>query len=397
MKNKGLTARGVETAKPGKHCDGRGLYLAVTEARARKWTFRFMLAGKPHEMGLGAYPDTRLAEAREKASEARKIVKAGGSPIEARREAERPAASKPTFGQCADAYLAAHDASWRNAKHRAQWAMTLREYAATLRDMPIDEIRTEHVLACLSPLWLDKPETASRLRGRIESVLDAARVQGHRTGENPARWKGHLDHLLSRRQKLTRGHHAAMPYAEVPPFVASLREREAIAALALEFCILTAARSGEVLGAQWSEIDLVARIWTVPAIRMKASREHRVALSARALAIVERLAEAKMGDFVFPGQRSGRPLSGMAMEMLLRRMGVETTIHGFRSSFRDWCGEETHFPREVAEAALAHSIGNEVEAAYRRGDALAKRRGVMQAWCDFLDGERAENVVKLRR
>jgi integrase len=275
--------------------------------------------------------------------------------------------------------------------------MTLRNYAAPLRDKPIDAVDTESVLSILQPLWQSVPETASRLRSRIEAVLDAAKAQGHRHGENPARWRGHLDKLLPKRQKLSRGHHAALPYSQVPAFVASLCEREAVAALALEFTILTAARSGEVLGTHWPELDLEAKVWTIPAMRMKAGKEHRVPLSARAGTIIQRLAEVRTSDFVFPGQRSGKPLSGMAMEMVLRRMKADVTVHGFRSSFRDWCGEETHFPREIAEAALAHSVGNEVEVAYRRGDALEKRRGLMEAWADFIEGTPAGNVIPIRK
>lgn len=398
MSGSKLTARTVATAKPGRFGDGRGLYLVVSESGARKWVFRFTFAGRVTEMGLGGAGAISLAEARRFADEARREVAAGRNPIEARREAARIAASKPTFGRCVDAFLEAKSSEWRNEKHRAQWAMTLRTYAAPLRDLPIDEVDTEAVLSVLQPLWQSVPETASRLRGRIEAVLDAARAQGHRHGENPARWRGHLDHLLAKRQKLARGHHAAMPYSDVPAFVARLRPREAVAALALEFTILTAARSGEVLGARWPEFDLEAKVWTIPATRMKAGKEHRVPLSTRAVSILAKLGEARIGDFVFPGQRSGKPLSGMAMEMVLRRMKAEgVTVHGFRSSFRDWCGEETHFPREVAEAALAHVAGDATERAYRRGDALEKRRGLMEAWADYLDGKRVANVVPMRK
>jgi integrase len=259
--------------------------------------------------------------------------------------------------------------SWRNSKHAAQWAMTLREYAAPLRRLPVDKITTDDVLSVLKPHWNEKPETASRLRGRIERVLDAAKAQGLRSGENPARWRGHLDQLLPKRQRLTRGHHAAMSYADVPAFMSDLQGRPATAALALEFTILTAARSGEVLGAGWDEFDLDAGVWTVPAGRMKAAREHRVPLSKRALATVQAMHEGRNGDFDFPGQKLGKPLSVMALEMVLRRMKVDgVTVHGFRSAFRDWAAECTNFPNEVCEAALAHVIENKAEAAYRRGD-----------------------------
>jgi integrase len=276
--------------------------------------------------------------------------------------------------------------------------MTLETYATPVWSMPIDEVDTAAVLSVLQPIWQAKPETASRLRGRIEAVLDFAKAHGQREGENPARWRGHLDKLLPKRQKLTRGHHAAMPYRDVPAFLVSLRQREAIAAMALEFLILTAARSGEVLGARWPEIDFEAKVWTVPAARMKGGREHRVPLSGRALAILERLAEVRTNDWVFPGQRAGAGHSGMALEMILRRMKVEgATVHGFRSAFRDWCGEETSFPREVAEAALAHVAGDATERAYRRGDALEKRRKLMGAWAQYLQSGAGSNVVRLMR
>jgi integrase len=394
-----LSARAAATAKPGRHGDGRGLYLVVSKTGARKWVFRFTFDGRVTEMGLGNAA-VSLASAREKAAEARKLVAGGANPIEARREAERIAAGKPTFGQCADALLVAKSPEWRNDKHRAQWAMTLAEYARPLRALPVDEIDTEAVLGVLQPLWQAKPETASRLRGRIETVLDAARAKGHiaRNEANPARWRGHLDKLLPKRQKLTRGHHAAMAFDDVPEFIGKLHERPAVAAIALEFLILTAARSGEVLGARWAEMDMVAKVWTVPAARMKAGCEHRVPLSGRALAILDEAANGRTGEFVFPGQRSDKSLSGMAMKMLLRRMkAAGVTVHGFRSAFRDWCGEATSFPREIAEAALAHTAGDATERAYRRGDALEKRRTLMEAWAAFCEPKESSNVITMAR
>ncbi len=391
-----LTARTVATAKPGRYSDGNGLYLNVTASGTKSWVFRFTVpGGKVTEMGLGPVDLVTLAEAREKARQARRQVASGQNPIEAKRAEKQARDGRKTFGECALAYVEAHEASWRNDKHRWQWRHTLETYCAAIWERPVDAVDVVAVLGILQPLWSQIPETASRLRGRIEAVLDAARARGlvPHDQANPARWKGHLDKLLPKRQKLYRGHHKALPYSDVPAFVASLREREAVAALALEFTILTATRSGEVLGARWSEIDLGAKVWTVPAARMKAGRDHRVPLSDRAMAILERLAETRTGDFVFPGQRPGKPLSAMAMEMCLRRMKSEVTVHGFRSSFRDWCGEETHFPREVAEAALAHAVGNEVEAAYRRGDALEKRRTLMGAWADFVEGKAVGNVL----
>jgi integrase len=288
--------------------------------------------------------------------------------------------------------------SWRNSKHAAQWEMTLRSYAGPLRRLPVDTITTEDVLSVLKPLWIEKPETASRLRGRIERVLDAAKAQGLRTGENPARWRGHLDQLLPKRQRLTRGHHAAMNYAEVPTFMGDLRARQATAALALEFTVLTAARSGEVLRARWEEFDLDRAVWTIPANRMKAGREHRVPLSKRALKIVQAMDDDRGNDFVFGGQKAGKPLSVMALDMVLRRMNVEAaTVHGFRSAFRDWAAECTSFSNEVCEAALAHVIGNKAEAAYRRGDLFEKRRKLMDAWAVYCAAPNKGNVVVLRR
>ena len=393
-----LTARAAATAKAGTHGDGAGLYLVVSPTGGRKWVYRFSWRGKVTMMGLGAADVVSLAEARNLRDEARRTVASGRNPIEARREAIKAKAGKPTFGEVADALIESKAAEWRNAKHRAQWKMTLTEYAAPLRSKPVDEIDTAAVLEVLKPLWLEKPETASRLRGRMEAVLDAAKAQGHRSGENPAAWRGHLSHLLPKRQKLTRGHHAAMAYAEVPAFIAKLRERDAVAAMALEFCILTATRSGEVYGARWSEIDMAAKVWTIPATRMKAARAHRVPLSDRVLTILKKLAEAKTGKFVFPGHRDGKPLSNMAMEMVMRRMKIEgVTVHGFRSAFRDWAGNETHFPREIAEAALAHVVGSAVEQAYRRGDALEKRRALMTAWADYVEPRKGSNVVALAR
>ena len=362
-----LTARKAATTNPGRYGDGFGLWLVVAASGTRKWVFRFSFGGKVTEMGLGSANTVGLAQARNRALEARRTLAEGKNPIEVRRKAKRAGAGTPTFGTMADALIAAKEIEWRNDKHRAQWQMTLKTYAAQLRSRRVDEIDTEAVLGVLQPLWQTKRETASRLRGRIEAVLDAARAKGHipRNEANPARWRGHLDKLLPKRAKLTRGHHAAMAYQDIPTFIGQLRERDAMAASALEFCILTATRSGEVLGARWPELDFDKKLWTVPAARMKAAREHRVPLSGRALTIAEKLALMKTGEFVFPGRRAGQPLSAMGMEMVLRRMKVENaTVHGFRSAFRDWAGNETHFPRELAEAALAHVIGDKAERAY---------------------------------
>ncbi|KAA2241164.1 tyrosine-type recombinase/integrase [Salinarimonas soli] len=393
---KRLSARDVATkTEPGRHADGDGLYLVVDAGGARRWVFLYRQNGRLKEMGLGSTNAVSLAEARAKAAECRKQRASGLDPIAARRAQKAAKDAQLTFGAFADALVDELAPGFRNAKHLAQWRMTLKEYAAPLRAKTVDGISTDDVLAVLAPLWTKRPETASRLRGRIERVLDAARARGLRSGENPARWRGHLDQLLPRRKKLTRGHHAAMPFREVPAFVRGLREREGVASLALEFCILTAARSGEVFGARWSEIDRKAKVWTIPAERMKGGREHRVPLTDRALEILAAVETIRTSDYVFPGQRKGRPLSTMAMEMLLRRMKIENaTVHGFRSSFRDWAGESTSFPRDVAEAALAHVVGDETERAYRRSDALEKRRRLMAAWAGFVGGG-APDVVTL--
>jgi integrase len=375
-----LNARSVATLNTnGRHADGGGLYLSISPNGGRRWVFLFRWHGKPTEIGLGSSRDVTLARARELASRARSLLAEGLNPKDVRRPT-----GGTTFGECADRVIEAMRPSWRNGKHAAQWEMTLRDYAAPLRRLPVDKITTDDVLSVLKPLWNAKPETASRLRGRIERVLDAAKAQGLRNGENPARWRGHLEQLLPKRQQLTRGHHAAMPYAELPDFMADLRGREAAAAQALEFAILTAARSAEVLGARWDEFDLDHAVWTVPGTRMKAGREHRIPLSRRGVKIVKALHELRDGDFVFPGQKAGRPLSVMALEMVLRRMKMDdVTVHGFRSTFRDWAAECTNFPNEVCEAALAHVIGNKAEAAYRRGDLFDKRRKLMEAWATY--------------
>jgi integrase len=380
-----LNARKVETAKPGKYGDGSNLYLVVSKTGTRKWVLRFTSRGKPKEMGLGSAASVSLADARDKAATARGKISQGINPIEERKRES----GIPTFGEVADDVCQALSEGFRNAKHKAQWKATLVSYAASLRAKPVDTIGTDDVLAVLKPIWTVKSETASRVRGRIEKVLDAAKAKGFRNGENPARWRGHLDHLLPRRSKLARGHHAAMPYEDVAGFIDKLRKREATAALALELCILTAARSGEILGMQWSEIDFDKEVWTVPAHRMKAGREHRVPLSPRAVAIVRQLEELKASKFVFPGQARNKPLSNMAMEMMLRRMNIQdATVHGFRSSFRDWAGNVSNFPREVVETALAHVVGDKAEQAYRRSDALEKRRKLMEAWCAYCSDTR---------
>ena len=391
--------------KPGRHGDGDGLYFRVVDATKAYWVYRYRAEGREREMSIGLYPEVSLASARLKHEGLRAKVRLDKADPLALKRAEKFAAatapSKPTFGQIADAHVASHEASWRNPKHRAQWAMTLTKYCAPIRNTPVDGIDTQAVLKVLTPLWNRAPETASRLRGRIEAVLNAARALGHIDDDkaNPARWKGHLDQLLSNPKKgsARRGHHAAMPYADVPAFMVKLGDPPGAATTALAFAILTAARSSEVLGATWDEIDLNAGVWTVPEERMKAGKEHRAPLSAPAVAILKRQLETRgKNPHVFPGARPSRPLGPMALKQAMKKLGAgQFTVHGFRSAFRDWAGDETTFPREVAEAALAHAVGDETERAYRRGDALTKRRELMTAWADWLEGDETAKVVSI--
>src|SRR5262249_39565564 len=388
-----LTALKVDKAnRPGMYGDGGGLYLRITEDGAKNWVFRFMLSGRARWMGMGPLHTVNLAEARKRAGEYRLRRHDGIDPIEHRRaerlQARLDAAKAITFKECAQNYIKAHRAGWRNGKHAGQWEATLATYAEpVIGKLSVQAIDTALVLKVLEPIWTTKPETAGRVRGRIESVLDWAKVRGYRTGENPARWKGHLDHLLPARGKVRKvEHHAALPYAELPGFVKALREQEGISARALEFTIVTAARTGETIFARWSELDLLDKTWTIPTGRMKAGREHRVPLSARALAILEEMQVHRSGDdgFVFPGAKARRSLSNMAFLMLLRRMKRDDlTAHGFRATFKTWASDRTGFQNEIVEAALAHVVGSKVEQAYQRGDMCEKRRRLMQQWATF--------------
>ena len=376
----------VKALSAGIHADGGNLYLQVTASGARSWIFRFSFAGKRHEMGLGAYPVVSLKEARAKAMDCRKAVAAGRNPLAEKRAAAQAAGI--TFEEAVSRYLDAHEAGWRNAKHRQQWRNTLASYAfPAFGAEPVATIDVAAVMRILGPLWKEKTETASRLRGRIEAVLDWATANGYRHGENPARWRGHLDKLLPKRAKVQRvQHHAALPYADLPAFYASLEAQEGLGALALRFCILTAARTGEVIGARWQEID--GAVWSVPAERMKGNRPHRVPLSAEALAILEavRPLASSAEAFLLPGVK-GKGLSNMAMAAVLKRMNVAgITVHGFRSAFRDWAGEQTSSPREVCEAALAHVNADKVEAAYLRSDLFERRRALLADWAGFCAG-----------
>jgi|SRR5665213_934915 len=382
--------------KAGQYHDGGGLYLLVKSPTSRSWLFRYMRDGRAREMGLGPYPDRTLADARVKAGECRKLLLDDIDPIEHRRsrrtDAKLEAAKAITFDTCAERYIEAHKSGWRNAKHADQWSNTLAAYASPVfGKLSVVTIDTALVMKVLETIWNYKPETAYRLRGRIEAILDWAKVRGYRQGENPARWRGHLDKLLPSRAKVRKvEHHAALPYVDMPTFMAELREQSGLSALALQFTILTAARTGETIGARWREFDLDARTWTVPADRMKANREHRVPLSESAFAILAemRILGREADDYVFPGGKKTKPLSNMAMMMMLRRMGREDlTVHGFRSTFRDWCAEQTTFPSEVAEMALAHAVGDKVEAAYRRGDMFDRRRSLANDWGIYCVGQ----------
>ena len=378
-----------KTDRKGLYGDGGGLYLHINGRGAKSWTFRFMLRGRAREMGLGPVHAVSLAAARQKAAQCRALQLQGIDPIEQRntlsRIAEVEAAHLMTFEQCAKGYIKAHEASWCHAKHHEQWTNSLIRYVSPVfGSLPVRTVDVALVMKVLEPIWTTKPETAVRVRGRIETVLDWAKVRGFRDGDNPARWRGHLSNLLPKRSKLRPvKHYAALPYGEIGHFMSDLRSRDGVAAAALEFLILTAARTSEVIGARWNEIDWAARMWTIPASRMKGAREHRVPLSPAALAILDRM-KACGGEFIFPSSASGRGLWNMALLKQLKRMGRDDiTAHGFRSSFRDWAAERTNFPSEVAEMALAHVVRSKVEAAYRRGDLFDKRRKLMDAWAAY--------------
>jgi len=377
--------------EPGRYGDGGGLWLQVSKQGTKAWIFRFKIAGRERQMGLGSAGSVSLAEARTRARVARGKLLDGDDPIELKR-AKRAvtsavAAKRITFREAADKYIASHRPGWKNDKHAAQWPASFETYAfPTLGSLSVATIDTAHVVKVLEPIWTTKTETASRLRGRIEAVLDWAKSRHYRDGDNPARWKGHLENLFPAKGKVAKvRHQPAMPFTDIPAFMAKLRGRDSVSARALEFLILTACRTGEVIGSKEEELDAKGTTWTVPPERTKSGREHRVPLCERAQSIVKALPREKNSPFLFPGGRTRKPLSNMAMLELLRGMpGCEDlTVHGFRSSFRDWAGEQTNYPREVAEAALGHVLGDKTEAAYRRGDALEKRRRLMEAWAGY--------------
>jgi len=405
MKLNKLSMAKIQKAKVGMHGDGGGLWLQVRGPDWASWIFRYTANGKARAMGLGALATVPLKEAREEATRCRLLVKQGRDPIAdraaMRAQTQLAAANAITFKECAVAYVMQHKAGWRNEKHAAQWTNSLATYAEpTLGGLPVASIDTGLVMRVLQPIWTEKPETAVRVRGRIEKILDWAKVQGYGSGENPARWRGHLDALLPKKAKVAPvEHHPALPYREMGEFMAELRRQESTAASALELAILTAARRGEVIGARWTEVNLDEALWTIPAERTKTHKKHLVPLAPAAVAALEKMRARAESDFVFPGMKSGTPLSTAAMLALLERMGrADITTHGFRSAFRDWAAEQTAFPREAAEMALGHAVGSQVEAAYRRGDLREKRRKLMEAWAAYCAAPaKGGKVVQMRR
>jgi len=390
-----LSARRVETAPAGRHGDGRGLYLYVKPSGARSWVLRYQMLGRRRDLGLGAYPEITLALARERAAEARRLIALGEDPI-----AKKNQSTPLTFKSAALDLIESKKPGWKSEKHAAQWTATLEAYVfPKLGQVQVGKIETADVVTVLNAIWSSKPETANRVRQRIEAVIDYAAALGVRSGDNPARWRGHLDHLLPKPKKVRAvKHHPALPHSGIAEFMAELQDREGVAARALGFAKLTAARSGEVRGMTWAEVDLGAGIWTIPAARMKAGKEHRVPLSAAALALLGQSGEAE--ELIFGSEaKPGSPISDMSMTAVLRRMGRDgITVHGFRSTFRDWAGETTGFPREVIEAALAHRLKDKAEAAYARSDLFEKRRALMDAWAATTSQATSGNrVVSLRQ
>jgi len=405
----GLTAKGVEKLRtPGRHGDGHGLYLKITDSGVKSWIFRYQRIGRERFMGLGPLHTVSLKQARERARRAREQLLDGIDPLDARQEARQAqalaAAKRLTFEEAAEKYYKQHEAKWKNPKHSFEFMSSLRRYAfPKIGNLGVGEIDTGLVLKCIEPIWKTKTETANRTRGRIEKVLDWCSVRGYREGDNPARWKGHLDNVLpARRQVQKTKHFAALPWAELSSFMEVLNRREGTAARALEFTILTASRTSEVIEATWDEIDLDGRVWTIPAERMKAEKEHRVPLTDECIRLLKALPSEAHNPYVFIGPQNGSKLSNMAMIALLKRMKrTDITVHGFRSTFRDWAAETTNYQNHIVEMALAHTIGNSVERAYRRGDLLEKRARLMHEWAKFAKTptaiSKAGEVVALRR
>lgn len=404
-KAKASTTRGVtsllKAGEAGLYSAGAGLYLKVNGINSGSWIVRYQINGKPGKIGIGSTDTVTLAHARLTANEQRALLAQGIDPKAHRETLEKQAeAEKATFTQAAADYIESHRAGWKNAKHAMQWENTIATYALPhIGKMAPADIQTADVLRVLKPIWLEKPETASRVRNRIELILDAAKAQGLRDGENPARWRGHLDKLLPKREKVQAvKHHPALPWPELPAFMATLSKQVGTSYRAMEMTILTACRTSEVLNARWDEIDMEARVWTIPAERMKMRKEHRVPLADVLVDLLQSLPRIEGNPHLFPGMKEGKPLSNMAMLMGLRYMKrTDLTMHGFRSTFRDWAGECTPHPRDVCEQALAHSLGNAVEAAYRRGDLFEKRRALMDDWAAYATRSPADNVVSIKR
>jgi integrase len=390
-----LNTKRLAALKPGtKTADGGGLYAVSDQKRGITWGFLFTINRRRRLMSLGRWPDVSLATARELATDARRKVRAGIDPIEDRKAEKRHV---PTFNEVADELIRSKTPAWKSPRSKDQWRQRLRDYAKPLLGLPVDEVDSIAVLDALKPLWHAKPETASRVRAMIEAVCDYAKAAGYRTGENPATWRGNLAHLLPKQKKVTRGHFAAMPYAEVGGFVHALREYQSksVAAHALELLILTGVRSNEVLRARWAEVDVANALWVIPKERMKTGKEHRVPLSPSAMRVVNAMWAAKQSDYVFPSPKRDGPLSHIVLQKVMAKLGVDFTVHGFRSSLRDWAGDKTSFPREVCEGVLAHLVGG-VEGAYRRSDALEKRRALLDAWRDYIEGGMVKaNVIPM--
>ncbi|MDR6657792.1 integrase [Tardiphaga robiniae] len=392
--NKLAATKVARISKPGRYGDGAGLWLQVAKAGSKSWIFQFTSQGRERQLGLGSLATVSLADARKKAKAARDLVAEGVDPIEAKQAQRQQAivadAKRVTFEEAAEGYMAAHGPSWRNEKHRAQWASTLKTYAyPTIGKVALPDIDTPMILKLLKPIWTTKPETAGRVRGRIENILDAAKAEGNRTGDNPARWKGHLDHLLPALTKIKAvKHHAAMPYGDMAKFMASLKMRTGISVRALEVLILTASRTGALIGMRDEEVDFAERVWTVPASRMKTGKEHLVPLSDRTIAILKSVEREKGNPHFFAGLSKGSHISNMAMLALMKHVAPDYVPHGFRSTFTDWANETTATPHHVVEMALAHSIQSKTERAYRRGTLFEKRRELMNAWSAYLYPEK---------
>ncbi|MCE7517138.1 integrase arm-type DNA-binding domain-containing protein [Halomonas titanicae] len=392
-----LTTKGVQKlvreSNPGMTNDGDGLYLKIGKGGGASWIYRFRWCGKLRDMGLGSFTDTSLSEARDLAADHRKLVKQGIDPLAAREKKSEKEPEPITFTHCAARYIQSHRRSWRNAKHARQWVSTLKTYVRpVIGNLPVEEVTTQDILKILTPIWTVKNETAKRVQGRIENILDFAAAHEYRDPVNPARWRGHLDKLLAKPSRIQKvNHHPAMPYDQLAVFLSIIDSYNSMSSKALQFLILTATRTSEVLNAEWDEVDIDKATWQIPAERMKANREHRVPLSKQAMDLLLSLPQIKGNNHIFPGMKAGRPLSNMSLLQFMRGLGYGPSgekgnyvPHGFRSSFRDWTGEVTSYPRDVAEMALAHAIENKVEAAYRRGDLFEKRRAMMQEWANYI-------------